>query len=155
LALPDSWLSRLNAKVVQVDSEDGQHRHPAADAIDGDPNTFWHTRWGKASDAMPHFLVVDLGREMKLAGVSYLPRQDQPSGRIARCEVYCGNNPKSFGSPAAKATWTNTAERQALRFVQPITARYVKFVIRSAVNGQAYAAAAELDVIPAERPSRP
>jgi hypothetical protein len=58
-----SKLVRLGARVVETDSEDTAHGNVAAHAIDGDPDTFWHTRWTPRNDPMPHHLVIDLGRE--------------------------------------------------------------------------------------------
>ena len=40
----------------------------AANAIDGNPETFWHTRWGETNDPLPHHLVIDLGRPVSAPG---------------------------------------------------------------------------------------
>jgi hypothetical protein len=47
-------------------------------AIDGDPKSLWHTRWeGPDRPPMPpHWLVISLGRRVKISGFRYLPRQD-------------------------------------------------------------------------------
>jgi hypothetical protein len=69
-----SKLVALGAKVIEADSEDRANGNVAAHAIDGDPDTLWHTRWQPGNDPMPHHLTVDLGREVTLRGVTYLPR---------------------------------------------------------------------------------
>ena len=46
---------------------------------------------------MPHHLTVDLGREVTLKGITYLPRQDMANGRIAECEIYCSTDPSLLG----------------------------------------------------------
>jgi beta-galactosidase len=116
----------------------------AANAIDNDPVTFWHTRYGAKPAKPPHFLVIDMGREVTFAGISYLPRQDMGNGRISEAEIYTSQDPKSWGEPAAKAKFHLGNERQTVRFARPVTARYLKFVIPKA----GLAAVAELDIIP-------
>jgi beta-galactosidase len=143
---PGSELVRLDAK-VWADSEDNAHGNVKDNAIDGDPQTFWHTQWQPAAKPMPHWLVVDLGRELPLAGITYLPRQDMANGRIAEAEISCSNEPKKWGAPVAKVAWPNTAGRQTVRFEKPVTARYLKLVPKSEVRGQPFAAIAELDIL--------
>ena len=154
--LPLSWiesrsraagLSRRGAKVVQVSSEDRANDHLAANVLDGDPATFWHTRWEPQSDPMPHELVIDLGREMTLRGITYLPRQDQSNGRIAQVEALCSQDAQSWGAAAATAKWPDSEKLQTFEFRQPITARYLKLVAKSEINGNPFAAVAELDVL--------
>jgi hypothetical protein len=146
-----SKLATLGAKVIEADSEDSANGNVAANAIDGDADTIWHTRWEPTNDPMPHHLTVDLGREVTLNGITYLPRQNMANGRIAQCEIYCSRDPASWAAPAAKVKWTNTAELQTVRFKQPVKARYLKVTARSEVNGNPFASIAELDVLTDEK----
>ena len=146
-APPVSTLAKLGAKILEVDSEDTVHGNVAANLIDGDPASFWHTRWGATIDPMPHHLAIDIGRDVAIQAITYLPRQDQANGRIAQCEIYCSRDPKAWGEPVARAKWRKTAELQTVKFQRPVTARYLKLVVTSEVRGQPYAAAAEVDVI--------
>ena len=143
-----SVLARLRAKVLEVDSEDADHGNLAAYAIDGDADTFWHTHWGDRSDPMPHHLVIDLGRVLSLKAVTYLPRQDMSSGRVRDLEIYAAVKPQAWGAAVAKATCRDSAALQTLPFPQPVRARYLKVLVRSAVGHQPHAAIAELDVVP-------
>jgi hypothetical protein len=138
---PPSTLKKLGAKVLRVDSEDTEHGNLAAHVLDGDPETFWHTKWDPAPDPMPHELVIDLGREVKLAGLTYLPRQDQANGRIGQCDVLAD------GKLVSQVRWPNTSELQTLRFKTPVAARQLTLRIRSEVGGNPFAAIAELDVL--------
>jgi hypothetical protein len=147
-----STLLKLEAKVVEVDSEDPDHANVAANAIDGNPETFWHTRWGEGTnDPMPHHLVIDLGRQVRLRGITYLPRQDMATGRIREAEIYCSLVPNAWGKPTAKVQWNGSDQLQSARFRQPVEARYLKLLVKSAVDRQPFAAVAELDVILADR----
>ena len=142
-----SNLMKLEARVIEADSEDSANGNVAANAIDGDPETIWHTKWTPVNDPMPHHLTVDLGRAVTLKGITYLPRQDMANGRIAECEIYCSAEPNVWAAPVAKVKWPNTDKLQTVNFQQPVKARYLKVVARSEVNGQSFAAIAELDVL--------
>jgi beta-galactosidase len=142
-----SNLVKLGARVIEVDSEDSANGNIAAHAIDGDPNTIWHTRWQPSTDPMPHHLTVDLGRVVTLRGITYLPRQEMANGRIAECEIYCSADANSWTEPVAKVNWPNTELLQTVTFQQPVNARYLKLVAKSEVSGQPFAGIAELDVL--------
>ncbi len=142
-----SKLVKLGARVIEADSEDSANGNVAAHAIDGDPDTIWHTRWQPSNDPMPHHLTIDLGRAIRLRGITYLPRQEMDNGRIAECEIYCSTEPNSWAAPAAKVNWPNTEKLQTVTFPQPVAARYLKVVARSEVHGQPFASIAELDVL--------
>jgi alpha-L-fucosidase len=68
--MPIGW------KVVSVDSEETAGAdNSAARAIDGNSSTIWHTRWN-ADQKQPHTITVDMGTTHRIAGFTYLPRQD-------------------------------------------------------------------------------
>jgi hypothetical protein len=140
-------LARLHAKVVEADSQDREHHNVAAAAIDGEPDSFWHTRWSPKNDPMPHHLTIDIGRAVTIKGVSYLARQDMPNGRVAEAEIYCSNDRKAWGEPAAKVKFRDRGDLQTVSFPRPIKARYLKFVVLSEIHGRPYAAVAELDIL--------
>lgn len=140
-------LSRRGAKVIHASSEDRRNGHVAANVLDGDPATFWHTRWEPQSDPMPHALVIDLGHQLTLRGITCLPRQDQSNGRIAQVELLGSNDAQSWGAAAATVRWTDSEKLQTVEFRQPIRARYLKLVAQSEVNGNPFAALAEIDVL--------
>lgn len=141
----DSQVIKLGAKVLSVDSQAPDY--PASNAIDGDASTIWHTGWAPKEDPMPHHIMIDLGKEVALKGMTCLPRQDMTNGRIASYEVYAGNDAKNFGEAVAKGKWKNSEDQQTVMFKTPAKGRYLKLVARSEVQGKPFAAIAELDVI--------
>jgi hypothetical protein len=118
----------------------------AANAVDGNPETIWHTAWEPAPAPMPHHLVIDLGKERPVKGIVYTPRQDLANGRIAAYEVYVSRDGASWGEAVASGTWPDGAAKQTVRFPQPAAARFVKLVAKSEVKGNTFAAVAELEV---------
>jgi hypothetical protein len=138
VANPTSRLKQLGA-TIHADSQ--APGYEAERAIDDDPDTCWHTQWEPSAPPMPHELVIDLGREVTLAGLTYLPRQDMANGRIAQCELFAD------GIRIASPKWPDSGELQTLRFSRPVTARTLKLVIQSEVHGNPFASVAELDVL--------
>ncbi|MFA6174825.1 MAG: discoidin domain-containing protein [Kiritimatiellales bacterium] len=146
--LPKSGLAARGTRVIGCDSQEAAS--PAFNAIDGDPATIWQTRWQKTPDPMPHYLVIDLGRETALSGIKYLPRQNQPQARWAEGQIFCSSNTNSWGEAVAAVKWDNNDQWQSRPFGTSVTARYLKILVTSAVNNRPAASIAELDVIPAK-----
>jgi beta-galactosidase len=87
-------VARKGWKVVYVDSEENfAENDPAENVFDGDPDTFWHTLWSAPHTSHPHTLVIDMGTEREISGVSLLPRQDSDHGRIKEYRLYLSATP--------------------------------------------------------------
>lgn len=72
---------------------------PASQAIDGDPDTFWHTEWGAYEAPLPHYLQIDLGSAREITGFIYTPRQDGlQNGWILDWEFYLSNSASDPGT---------------------------------------------------------
>jgi beta-galactosidase len=115
-------------------------------AIDGDPDTFWHSRWSGEPARPPHHLVIDFGKLLNVAAILYTARKEMANGHVRDYEIYLSDNPQEWGSPAAKGRFRRNAEEETIRLSQPVKARYLKFVALSEQSGQPFATIAELDV---------
>jgi uncharacterized repeat protein (TIGR03806 family) len=101
-----------NLSIYQVDSEETVDEvAPASRAIDGDPNTFWHTEWGAYEPPGPHFITIDLGSLRSVGGFIYTPRQSGTNGRIAKYTVEYSTDAVSW-TQMATGTWPNSAANQ-------------------------------------------
>ena len=140
-ALPrDTW------KIVSVDSEQAGEGE-AAHAIDGKPDTYWHTRWQGTAPRPPHELVIDLGVKAELTGVTLLPRQDNVNGRIKDCEIYTSLDGKAWGAAAAKASLKGGSGLERILFGAPRAVKFIRLLVLSEATGNPWTALAELDVI--------
>jgi len=64
---------RSKWKIVSADSyQPGEG--PPENAIDNDPNSYWHTQWSPDSPPYPHELVIDFGESLNVAAVVYQAR---------------------------------------------------------------------------------
>ncbi|MCS0583541.1 beta-galactosidase [Massilia pinisoli] len=78
--------------IAYVSSEEAAKEDGGAlNAINGQNSDYWLTASGTATH--PHRLVIDLGKEVEVAGLRYTPRQgpDGVRGRIRRFKVYVGD----------------------------------------------------------------
>lgn len=136
--IPTGW------KVVAADSQDVS---PASNAIDGDNNTIWQT---STNTPLPRSLTVDMGVERRIAGLTYLPRQD--GSRDGVVDTY------RFETSLDGKTWTmaidsgrfgnmrNNPTLQEATFA-PVAARYFRFAALREVGSTGCASAAEISVI--------
>jgi beta-galactosidase len=123
----------------------------AVHAIDGDSDTFWHSRWSGNEAKAPHWLVIDLGKPTPLKGIVYSARADSENGRVRDCEVYLSEDGKRWGAaPDGKARLRGSAEPQTILLGKPAVARFIKFIALNEIRGRAWATVAELDIVPAD-----
>ncbi|MGA2253376.1 MAG: discoidin domain-containing protein [Thermoguttaceae bacterium] len=140
-------MQRLGAKVISSDSQVPDYE--AANVIDGDPQTIWHTPWDDQPPVFPHDLVIEFATPVAVGGLKVLPRQDMPNGRIADYEVFVSNDGKSWGSAVKRGKFANSGEVQVVEFGRRVKVKYLKFVALSSFEKKPYASMAELEVIPA------
>ncbi|MHC4681598.1 MAG: discoidin domain-containing protein, partial [Planctomycetota bacterium] len=134
-----------NVRVVKADSE--APGYEAANAIDGNPDTIWHTAWGPGAPAYPHEIRIELPENLEIKGLTYLPRQDMSNGWISECEVYLSTDGQDWGEPAAAARFEKGRDVKRILFERGRTARFIRFVALAGFDGQKFASAAEISLI--------
>ncbi|MEK7765369.1 MAG: discoidin domain-containing protein, partial [bacterium] len=135
---PEGWKA-LRASSFQPGEGEPDH------AVDGDPQTFWHTRWSPDAPAHPHELVIDMGKTATLRGVRYRGREWNANGRVAEYRIHVSATPDTPGEAVATGRLGNHSEPQDIRFDRPATGRYLTFVALSEVDGKPYTSIAELE----------
>ncbi|MBY0556691.1 MAG: beta-galactosidase [Burkholderiaceae bacterium] len=73
----------------ELKKEDGS----ALNAINGQASDHWHTAFAAPAVVQAHQLIIDLGAQVEVAGVRYMPRQgaDSVTGRIRQYRMYVGD----------------------------------------------------------------
>jgi len=137
----DGW------KVLRSSSENTGNQKFAANAIDGDPATLWHTRFSDGVVPPPHELVIDLGRERSIRGFVYLARQDAGwNGAVWEAEFSISAAPDKFDGEVIKATLKKSRDPQMIAC--PATkGRYILFRALSSQGRDKFASAAEIGVL--------
>ena len=135
---------------IEADSFQPGEGEPAH-AVDGNPDTYWHTRWtGTQSSSHPHRLSVDLGRSVRLRAVRYLPRQGCPNGRIGDYELQTSTDGVQW-KVVASGTFPPGEALREISVDPPVLARHVRLIAKSEPQGNPWSSVAELDVV-AENP---
>jgi hypothetical protein len=155
---PDPY-AKSNWTVSSFSSEEAGGEGPvngyAKTIIDGDVNTFWHSRWSTGGGAPPHVLVVDMGKSLAINGFVFTQRQSL-SRNIINLRVETSNDGTNWtavaGSPFLLAS---AREGQTKGLPAAITCRYFRMTVPSnadVYDGSQFAALAEVDVLKAPDP---
>ncbi len=121
-------------------------------AIDGNPDTHWHTSYTNGLPDFPHSLAVDMGAPLTFTGFIYTPRMDSDKGLIHRYAFSISDDGKTW-KEVAKGQFTYHYIRkdpsvQRIDFRAPVTARYFKFDALTPVRGRDQSATmAELNIL--------
>jgi beta-galactosidase len=132
---------------VTASSFEPQEGEPG-NAIDDDPDTFWHSQYKGSVVKHPHFLVIDFKKPLDITGVTYTARRDNANGRIKEYEMFFSNDSENWGEPAVKGQFRERTRRpQEVTLPAPVHARYMKIVALNELTGQDYASIAEIGII--------
>jgi large repetitive protein len=107
------WVA--SADSVELGGENGA----AANALDGNAATIWHTQWQTANPTHPHWFSVDMGGTVRLGGFRYLPRSGGGNGTIALYRFYVSADGINWGNPVASGdlrTLGANADEKTVRF---------------------------------------
>jgi beta-galactosidase len=140
------FVDKSNWKIVSSSSQGSNNYEFAKNAIDGDPNTYWHTKWGSGEPKHPHEIVVDMSQYYKVEAFVYSGRMDMENGRVKDYEIYFSNNPEVWGNPVAKGQFANVSSPQRVEITSVPIARYFKLIARSEVNNRVWTSAGELGI---------
>ncbi|MFO1483806.1 MAG: sulfatase-like hydrolase/transferase [Verrucomicrobiaceae bacterium] len=144
----EGMLSNKDWKIVRVSSENTANKKFATNAIDGDSETLWHSKFSDGIAKPPHELVIDLGAPHKVRGFVYLGRQDTGwNGAAKDVEFAISDSSDAFGPPAVKASLKKVKTPQTVR-CPPTNGRYVMLRILSEQRDDGeLGTVAELDVM--------
>jgi hypothetical protein len=138
-------LAQSSLTIASVSSEEPGSWNFAVFAIDGAPDSFWHTRWINSPAPYPHNIVLDLGAQRPVNCLRYLPRQDAPFARIRNYEVHVGADTTNFGAPVASGVFASGGAEKVITFAAK-TGRFVRLRALSSEDGSSYASAAEIRI---------
>lgn len=120
----------------------------AANLVDGDPSTTWHTMYSVTVANYPHWVDFDAGEAKLIRGFVYLPRQDGgTNGNIREYTVQVSDDGKTWSKPVAAGSFGKGTGEQRVELERPVKARYIRFTALSSQNGADFAGGAEFSVI--------
>ncbi len=123
----------------------------AEKAFDGDPKTFWHSKYSDGGAAYPHTLAIDLGSTQTVTGFTYLPRQDgNANGTIRRYRFETSMDGKTWTTAVEQGEFGNIQNNpvnQTVNFGRDIPARFIRLTALEEVERRSWASIAELGVL--------
>lgn len=120
-------------------------------AIDGNANSFWHSKFNPQKDELPISIIIDMKDVHTIDAISYLPRQDSyQHGTFYKCSFSTSVDGQIFDF-LDTVTWDNNKQEKFLRF-NSRKARVIKIEILEANEG--FATAAEIGIIQSEKNKR-
>jgi len=141
-----SPMAKLGAQIISVSSSEAGHEPERL--IDGDPRTFWHSRYRDMQPDYPHEIQLSLASYETIKGIKLLPRQDgNQNGTIKGCEVYVSRNGDDWTEPAWRGELTPGAGWKTVMFDSPARGRFIKVVAKSGHTQGPWASAAEMEII--------
>ena len=85
------WLNQDSYKKAKIDNvevcceqTDGNEKDPKGNAIDGDENTFWHSRWTETLHSDNHWIKAYFSEAQMVNTFEYLPRKSGTNGTISK-----------------------------------------------------------------------
>jgi hypothetical protein len=143
-------LNKANWQIVHKSSEETKANNQAAkNAIDGNPNTIWHTEWKNKKPSHPHELVIDFGQSEHVEAITYLPRPqgDGDNGNVKAYQIFLGMDLNSLNLVASGEFQDSIEHNRKVIPVPSTEARYLRFVALSETNGKSYTSAAEIGIL--------
>lgn len=143
VVIPEGTIPRSRLSIAGFSSENSASE-AAINAIDGDPQSIWHSTYAPEVEDFPHWLTIDLGAAHLVDGLGYLQRQDSgANGNIKDYEIRVSDDNITWSEPIHSGTFANGKDLQQASFAET-SARYVRLTGLNAQNGQEFGAAAEI-----------
>ncbi|HEX8138048.1 MAG TPA: discoidin domain-containing protein [Pyrinomonadaceae bacterium] len=140
--------TRIMRRLGAVARADAQEQNPAANAIDGDPNTYWLVGDPKKQLKHPHLFEVSFNAPVEMSGLVLMPRQNhrEHEGDIREYLIEVSDDGKGWRE-VRRGTLASTFEPQRIAFDARVTARHLKLTALSGFGPDKTAALAELAIV--------
>lgn len=133
---------------TKVAASSAHKEYPAANGVDGDSGTIWHSDWTNNAAAYPYTFTMELPRAETVRAVNFQPRQDgNANGRVKTVKIETSADGKTWSTVASDATLNDNTEWQAVIFPAPVKAKFIRATLLAPQTpGQNFASLAEISV---------
>ncbi|MFF8378499.1 discoidin domain-containing protein [Streptomyces sp. NPDC015661] len=133
------WTARAS------DEETVKENGRAANVLDGDATTIWHSRYYGTPVPLPHSITIDMHRTATVSALVYQPRKYGINGRAGAYTVTTSTDGITFGTPVATGTWRDDDTIKTATFTRASSARYIRLTVtREAGDRGPWTSAAEI-----------
>jgi len=133
--------SKWSISASSFESGEGEPIH----AIDGDPETFWHTAYSAQEPRHPHFIEIDLGRTERIVAFSAMPRLSNVNGRIGKWELLMSDDGKVWTVCASSKTHLDRIDKR-VHLESPAECRYVRLICVDEIQGKPWSSLGEFQL---------
>lgn len=121
--------------VYEVSSEATTHQGHAANIIDGNYNTRWHSDWG--GNDRERYIIIKLSKQFVLTGMDYIPAGGG-NGKILNGKIY-GSSTGEYWSELASVSWANNESLKSVDFADNnLKIKYIKIVGEKCSGGLSF-----------------
>ncbi len=140
-------LARDGWTATASDQETASENGAAANVLDGEAATHWHSKWSGTAAPLPHWITIDMKSAREVSAIGYQPRRAGANGRIGNYTVTTSTDGTTFGAPVAVGTWRDDDTVKGATFTRTVTARYVRLTATSEAGGRGpWSSAAEIRI---------
>lgn len=139
-------IDKVRVEVMNASSQEAGEGD-AANLVDDDPSTIWHTMYSVTMAKYPHWVDLDAGEVRTIKGFTYLPRQDSSNGNVKNYSIQTSMDGKTWSEPVLQGTFEKNLKEKTVHFEKPVKARYIRFTALSEQSGQDYASGAEMSLL--------
>ncbi|MEU9145466.1 discoidin domain-containing protein [Streptomyces sp. NPDC048349] len=140
-------LDRTGWTATASDEETGGENGRAANVLDGNTATIWHSTWTGTPAPLPHTITLDMQRTTVVSALVYHPRTNSANGRVGEYSISVSTDGRGWGSPVATGTLADDAGAKTLGFA-PQGARFVRLTAFTEAGGRGpWTSAAEINLL--------
>ncbi len=137
----DGWTATAS------DHETVKGIHSAANVLDADPATMWHSKWSPSPTPLPHSITLDMQKTVVVSALVYRPRAVGINGRIGEYTIHLSADGIAWGAAVATGTLADDNTVKTLSFA-PKGARYVRLTATTEAGGRGpWTSAAEINLL--------
>ena len=139
----------ITASSEEASGEGAAPQGRAVAVLDGDLATFWHSNWAGSNPNPPHWLRIDMGKNLNIKGFKISQRHNNQSVKNLKIETSL-NGTDWTAIPGSPILLERITGLQLFELPSVINCRYFKLTIESNADtwgGGKYAMLGEVDVI--------
>ena len=142
-----SYISITREKIYGYSTQETSRTQGYASyAIDGIPDTRWHSNYSANSD-LQRYIIVEFDKPTYFSGINYTPVNDTSvvNGRFTACEVYVSVDAQSWYLAGSATGWASDTNEKQITFTDPAYGQYVKVVATKVAGTGNHAHAATIE----------
>ncbi|MCJ0869933.1 discoidin domain-containing protein [Streptomyces sp. AP-93] len=140
-------LDRTGWTAAASDEETAGENGRAANVLDGDTGTLWHSKWSGTAAPLPHSITIDMHRTAVVSALVYTPRTNGANGRVGEYTLSVSADGATWTAPVASGTLADDGSAKTLGFA-PQGARFVRLTALTEAGGRGpWTSAAEISLL--------